>query len=336
MAPLSGAVSPYDFDVMNAFNPMGPPGLSCTTSSSSENEYGTDYFTEAEAEEPQGMPVPWALLTTSTHFEESSGGTDIGQIPVELQNCMTVMVKHVPFKYSQRKLLKVIISAGFLGKFDYMYLPMDAKGNNNRGFAFINFLTTSSVTQFYKVFNKSYIDDPSQTSWTPLEVSPADIQGFENNVEHFVASHAQRRQGKGRPCLLRRLSPRLLEGIIAAGFSTANFEIVPSGIPVEDFSKQPKAAVDFTKQRHGRQPVVQDIITASPEELYCRHCGGLRNSVHLYCPYCGVCLQEEHDDDDATKQLLKKLAQPSSCNGVFTSKFYADLEVIHSGVTVSL
>ena len=37
------------------------------------------------------------------------------------------MIKNVPPKYSQRKLLRELLSAGFQGKIDFIYLPLDPR-----------------------------------------------------------------------------------------------------------------------------------------------------------------------------------------------------------------
>ena len=55
-----------------------------------------------------------------------------------LGGCTTVMLKNIPLKCSQRDLLMIVNRVGFLGSFDYFYVPMVAKRKENRGYAFIN------------------------------------------------------------------------------------------------------------------------------------------------------------------------------------------------------
>jgi hypothetical protein len=224
------------------------------------------------------------------------------------------MLKHVPFKYSQRKLLKFVCAAGFSGTFDYLYLPMDAKRRNNRGFAFLNFLTPSTTKQFYSMFHECFIDDPSHTGGSPLEVTAADVQGFENNVEHFVSTHAHRRQGKNHPCLLRRLPPRLMEKARAAGFSAADFEMQATPLaqdksnrrrtteahrkkpaaaipPATCGERAPKDAVRFEKQEASNMGMLHAKGEVSAKHRYCYNCGRQRDGAHSFCPFCGADLQ---------------------------------------------
>ena len=42
-------------------------------------------------------------------------------------------------KYTQRKLLRELLAAGFQGKMDFIYLPLDPRTRSSRGFAFCNF-----------------------------------------------------------------------------------------------------------------------------------------------------------------------------------------------------
>eukprot|EP00913_Durusdinium_trenchii_P023822 g22372.t1 len=58
------------------------------------------------------------------------------------------MLKNVPAKYTQRKLMRELLGAGFQGKLDFIYLPMDPRSRNARGFAFCNFSTPAAADEF--------------------------------------------------------------------------------------------------------------------------------------------------------------------------------------------
>ena len=89
------------------------------------------------------------------------------------------MVKNVPVKCGQRRLLRQFLAAGFQGKLDpsihvpfcsqhlpthpqclisvrredFIYLPMDPRSRSSRGFAFVNLTTVESAHRFYRSWN---------------------------------------------------------------------------------------------------------------------------------------------------------------------------------------
>merc|ERR1719229_1723915 len=65
----------------------------------------------------------------------------------------TVMMRHIPGKYTQQKLMREINSAGFLGKYDFFCLPMQPQSRGNRGFAFVNFSAVEAAESFYAAFH---------------------------------------------------------------------------------------------------------------------------------------------------------------------------------------
>ena len=126
-----------------------------------------------------------------------------------LGGCTTVMLKNIPLKCSQWDLLMIVNRVGFLGSFDYFYVPMVAKRKENRGYAFINaschniayalhnggncnisitcinFKTYGWALFFFKVFHQSrlHIRDDQR-----LCVCPASLQGFDANAVRFLSS----------------------------------------------------------------------------------------------------------------------------------------------------
>ncbi|CAJ1348149.1 unnamed protein product [Effrenium voratum] len=145
---------------------------------------------------------------------ESDAGTAVlsQDAPSPLAGRTTVMVKYVPIKYTQRKLLREFLSAGFQGKMDFIYLPMDPRSRCSRGFAFCNFQSPEVAQQFYRTFHRKFLK--SYESEMALEVAAAEIQGFEANAEHYLDVKASRKD-KGRdtfgcPTFLRPLPKYLL------------------------------------------------------------------------------------------------------------------------------
>lgn len=64
----------------------------------------------------------------------------------------TVMIKHIPNKYNQRLLLQEI-NKNNQGKYDFFYVPIDYKNMANVGYAFVNFVHSYFILDFYKEFH---------------------------------------------------------------------------------------------------------------------------------------------------------------------------------------
>jgi len=100
------------------------------------------------------------------------------------EHCQTTaMLRNIPNKYTQNSLLEEIDSAGFAKAYDFFYLPMDIHNRANVGYAFINFLRPSDLESFSRVFTDYVFQKHS--SLKIARVSPAHIQGLEENLRHF-------------------------------------------------------------------------------------------------------------------------------------------------------
>ena len=103
--------------------------------------------------------------------------------PVEESEFTTVMLRHIPNKYSQTDLLRVLDSKGFRTRYDFFYLPADFRSQSNCGYAFINFRSPHDAADFARVFRGFRL--PALRSSKVCDVSWARIQGLASNVEHY-------------------------------------------------------------------------------------------------------------------------------------------------------
>jgi len=121
--------------------------------------------------------------------------------PPEWANTTTVMMRNLPNKYTQRMLLTEINHTGFLGTFDFLYLPIDPETNANRGYSFLNFIDPG----FSWMFKMSYEGRKMNrfNSNKVVSVVPATLQGFEANYAHYAAARVNRGDPAARPLFLR-------------------------------------------------------------------------------------------------------------------------------------
>jgi hypothetical protein len=222
-----------------------------------------------------------------------------------LSGCTTVMMRQVPFKYTQRKLLREINSCGFMGQYDFIYLPMDPRSHANRGFAFLNMISAEAAEDFYNKFNGQYLRHFSAEK--AISVLPADLQGFEENALQYAstAAHRGRRTGHTKPIFFRPLPPR-----VASKLEESRLAPEPPA-PQKKACRLPEPAMCYGgNDAQGMASMLQQALwpdatkaswplplfqpqqaaqprAAVPPTGFCVYCGKRRLNEHLFCPYCG-------------------------------------------------
>lgn len=245
--------------------------------------------------------------TTSCGKEAShDGASSQGWVSVTdslvLAGKTTVMVKNVPVKYTQRKLLREFLAAGFHGKLDFIYLPIDPRSRCSRGFAFCNFSSPEVTQQFFSTFHKKFLN--AFESELPLEVAAAEIQGFEANAEHYLVVKASRKV-KGRdtfgcPTFLRPLPQQFLRHLREAGAAEDLGHDVPEVRPVG--LRRPQRQMPVPVSRPNASPVPEPKpaapmpMQAIEAELHMAHCASCNQTIpnNAFCPYCGSVNQTLH------------------------------------------
>ena len=102
----------------------------------------------------------------------------------------TVMIRNIPIKYTDEKLIEALNE--FNGKYDCLYMPFDYEKKGNKGYAFINFINPLHILYFYEKFNRK--------KWLYFESSKI----CELNCAHFqgineIQKHAKNYKGQKKP-----------------------------------------------------------------------------------------------------------------------------------------
>lgn len=100
----------------------------------------------------KSMPVPAGsevdsrqLDRTGALYESVTGNEMVGSL--ERSRWTTIMLRNLPNSYTRRDLVDLLISQGFAGRFDFLYLPIDFKTHAALGYAFVNMLAPTDAEE---------------------------------------------------------------------------------------------------------------------------------------------------------------------------------------------
>mmetsp|Transcript_2540 Transcript_2540/g.6510 ORF Transcript_2540/g.6510 Transcript_2540/m.6510 type:complete len:255 (-) Transcript_2540:773-1537(-) len=96
----------------------------------------------------------------------------------------TLKLSNIPRRCGKEELLDAIELVGFVGLFDFFYLPLGPQSKKNHGYAFINFKDNETADRFTQVFSNYRLREKN------VEVVPAPLQGLAQNMEHFSKTQA--------------------------------------------------------------------------------------------------------------------------------------------------
>lgn len=224
----------------------------------------------------QPMQFPTAVCTNAAP-----------SLPLEWRTVHTVMMRNLPNKVTQQQLLSEMNESGFENTYDFLYLPIDADTNANRGYAFINFTTPEMAMTFKMHFEGQKLSNFH--SRKILSVMPATLQGFEANYAHYSSAHVKFRDAGCRPLFLREPKSTKLQRrggqkslIDEAAKQMRRHGQVPPQMqqqrqieiaPVAAAAPLPEPEEDSSKQRAAK---------------FCINCGGGVQMHYKFCRFCGV------------------------------------------------
>ncbi|KAG8364367.1 hypothetical protein BUALT_Bualt19G0121400 [Buddleja alternifolia] len=122
----------------------------------------------------------------------------------------TVMIKNIPYDCPRKELINILdgfcsienakarniegtsqegAEEHIISAYDFLYLPIDFRTKNSRGFAFVNFTNTRTVWKFFDAFHLQKWEVVEWDKWPKkIEIVCAKIQGKEALVNHFSQS----------------------------------------------------------------------------------------------------------------------------------------------------
>merc|ERR1719201_532800 len=131
---------------------------------------------------------------------DASGSSETASLPSAWMSVQTVMVRNIPTKYDQQMFFEELNGLGFAGTFDFMHLPAE-RGNKwrTKGYAFINFTTCAMAWNLKQKLQGQRLG--SFHSRKAISVTPAALQGFEANYQHYATVCDINNQTIGPICL---------------------------------------------------------------------------------------------------------------------------------------
>lgn len=208
--------------------------------------------------------------------------------PPEWGNTTTVMMRNLPNKYAQHSLLADINAAGFIGTFDFLYLPIDTETNANKGYAFVNFSEPGFAWMFKQTYEGQRM--PRFNSDKVVSVFAATLQGFDSNYAFYANSRVNRGDPACRPLFLREPSANLTVKPIGRS-SRRNGRGHRSNLDqlaeTQDLQRRLESAVQAimkNQQTQQEQPAQQ---VPQQQMRFCPHCGSKTSPDFKFCPGCG-------------------------------------------------
>eukprot|EP00928_Gymnodinium_smaydae_P082131 TRINITY_DN6553_c2_g1_i4.p1 TRINITY_DN6553_c2_g1~~TRINITY_DN6553_c2_g1_i4.p1 ORF type:complete len:309 (-),score=32.89 TRINITY_DN6553_c2_g1_i4:222-1148(-) len=122
--------------------------------------------------------VRWLL--DDSHEPHDDAGDAV--VPSEWMGKTSVMIRNVPYKCTAEHLQKELCLRGFEGLFDYVYLPGHVGSKTCKGYAFVNFVDSSTALAFKNSCHGSTMHELRAKKL--LEVIPANLQGLLDNASH--------------------------------------------------------------------------------------------------------------------------------------------------------
>jgi hypothetical protein len=259
---------------------------------------------EASNEEQSGYMIlvpqqPWVTPDIGQYQMPFINFTQVGaeNPPDDWANTLTVMMRNLPNKFSQQMLLDEINANGFVGAFDFLYLPIDPETRANRGYAFINFVDPYQSWTFKQCYEGRRIGHFN--SGKVITVMAATLQGYEANYAHYSSARVCRGDLTSRPLFLRG-APVKQEPVPAQRRRRGRMSLIDAAVKRQQAGGAagapgaPTGAAALPGAAFGEGLAPQPQETGQQEEQrtvsFCPFCGGRVKKDFKFCQFCGESL----------------------------------------------
>ena len=137
-------------------------------------------------------------------FEQTLFTINLEQIIKGNEKRTTIMIRHIPNKYSSEDLLNEIDFC-CKGKYDFFYLPLDPENDCNLGYSFINFIDPLHIIYFYHSFKSRKWN--YYKSHKECDLSYAKFQGKVELTAHLEKNINKMEDKKKLPILFNIKNP---------------------------------------------------------------------------------------------------------------------------------
>jgi len=179
---------------------QSPEGLMPASLNASVPKARGQPLAEVNLPDPQQVPSPpWVASPQKEDLQKvsTSPAKRLAQA-LEAEGVTTLMLRNIPITASQATLLEELNRCGFGGLFDFCYLPCEFGTRENKGYAFINLVSTDVLEKFVLVWHGCRRLGVLPTGHA-LNVSAAAVQGLEKNIKKWGARIGRVRNSELRP-----------------------------------------------------------------------------------------------------------------------------------------
>eukprot|EP00397_Hematodinium_sp_SG-2012_P036560 GEMP01039475.1.p2 GENE.GEMP01039475.1~~GEMP01039475.1.p2 ORF type:complete len:244 (+),score=44.07 GEMP01039475.1:990-1721(+) len=148
-----------------------------------------------QASAPQYTKISYRRRDSAKELpDQSQGSVPVGSDEPEVitengftlgKDVTSLMIRNIPRRCTQKALLSEIDNSGFVGCYDFCYLPSIFSTNANFGYAFVNLISPYEAQRFRLIWHRKKMGGKSVKSC--VTVSVAKVQGRKQNIRRLFS-----------------------------------------------------------------------------------------------------------------------------------------------------
>ncbi|CAE7426999.1 ML5, partial [Symbiodinium sp. CCMP2456] len=164
------------------FPPTPPASLTAAAAAAAAAAFAKEQGTRRTSKKESANQIPEIKKKKAPDVKKGSKESNLSPVGVGAQvkadkvlqppsgELTTVMLRHIPNRYTSTQLVELLDAKGFQAKYDFVYLPIDFQNKVNLGYCFVNLLSHQWALKFKEEFEgfKAWLFDSikaSEVSW---------------------------------------------------------------------------------------------------------------------------------------------------------------------------